>query len=226
MTSKMKILNLFAGIGGNRTLWGNEHEITAIEKDQRIAGIYLKRFPNDIVIVGDAYQYNLEHYKEFDFIWVSPPCRTHTRMCAFPSFKKTYPDFRLYEIIVFLGRFFKGFYVVENVIPHYILNDTNPFYKNFIIPTAIIDRHYIWANFPIKNKKWKKPSGNFKDLPIEILCDWLKVDINLIDELPSHNNHNHDNKRNVLRNCVLPEAGKYILDSINTRTLEEFLFFK
>lgn len=26
----MKILNLYAGIGGNRELWGNEHEITGV----------------------------------------------------------------------------------------------------------------------------------------------------------------------------------------------------
>ena len=26
-----EILNLYAGIGGNRKLWGDEHEITAIE---------------------------------------------------------------------------------------------------------------------------------------------------------------------------------------------------
>jgi DNA (cytosine-5)-methyltransferase 1 len=28
----MKILNLYAGIGGNRKLWGDEYEVTAIEK--------------------------------------------------------------------------------------------------------------------------------------------------------------------------------------------------
>ena len=32
----MKILNLYAGIGGNRKLWGNEHEITAVELDEDI----------------------------------------------------------------------------------------------------------------------------------------------------------------------------------------------
>lgn len=35
----MKILNLYAGIGGNRKLWGNEHEITAVELDPDIAAI-------------------------------------------------------------------------------------------------------------------------------------------------------------------------------------------
>jgi DNA (cytosine-5)-methyltransferase 1 len=33
----MKILNLYAGIGGNRKLWGNTHSITAVEFDEEIA---------------------------------------------------------------------------------------------------------------------------------------------------------------------------------------------
>ena len=78
----MKILNLYAGIGGNRKLWNDvksDIEVTAVEYDQAIAQAYKDRFPNDIVIVGDALKYLLEHYKEFDFIWVSPPCQTHSR---------------------------------------------------------------------------------------------------------------------------------------------------
>ena len=35
----MKILNLYAGIGGNRRLWGDEHEITAVEHNKDIAKI-------------------------------------------------------------------------------------------------------------------------------------------------------------------------------------------
>ena len=53
----MKILNLYAGIGGNRKLWGDEHEITAVENNESIAAIYQDFFPNDTVIVGDAHQY-------------------------------------------------------------------------------------------------------------------------------------------------------------------------
>jgi hypothetical protein len=30
----MKILNLYAGIGGNRKLWGDEHEIVAVENNK------------------------------------------------------------------------------------------------------------------------------------------------------------------------------------------------
>ncbi|KKK98144.1 hypothetical protein LCGC14_2645680, partial [marine sediment metagenome] len=56
----MKILNLYAGIGGNRKLWGDKHEIIAIEIDPKIAAIYQDLFPNDKVIIADAHQYLLE----------------------------------------------------------------------------------------------------------------------------------------------------------------------
>lgn len=74
----MKILNLYAGIGGNRKLWGDEHDITAVEYKPDIAAKYQEFFPNDKVIVGDAHQYLLDHFHEFDFIWTSPPCPTHS----------------------------------------------------------------------------------------------------------------------------------------------------
>ena len=32
----MKILNLYCGIGGNRRLWGNDHEVTAVENNEKI----------------------------------------------------------------------------------------------------------------------------------------------------------------------------------------------
>lgn len=208
---------MFAGIGGNRTLWGDNHEITAVEHDQQIAMIYLKRFPNDKIIIGDAYDYLEKYYSEFDFIWASPPCQTHTRMIAFPRHKKQLPDLRLYSIIIFLERFFDGQYAIENVIPHY---------KALINPAAIIDRHYIWTNFPLNNKKFYKPRGNVKDLSKEVLCEYLQVDLDLIMAAKLKNKRNHDPKRQVLRNCVLPEAGKYILDqAINQiqKTLIEFV---
>jgi tRNA A37 threonylcarbamoyladenosine biosynthesis protein TsaE len=49
----VKILNLYAGIGGNRRLWGDEHEITAVEYKQDIADVYQQLFPNDTVIVAE-----------------------------------------------------------------------------------------------------------------------------------------------------------------------------
>ena len=54
----MKILNLYACLGGNRYKWNevnNDIEVTAIELDPEAARLYKERFPNDIVIVADAH---------------------------------------------------------------------------------------------------------------------------------------------------------------------------
>ena len=87
MKQKYKILNLYACLGGNRAKWdevaenlGLELEVTAVELDPELARMYQERFPNDIVIIADAHQYLLDHFKEFDFIWSSPPCPTHSRV--------------------------------------------------------------------------------------------------------------------------------------------------
>ena len=68
----MKILNLYPGIGGNRKLWGEEHEITAVEYDKDIATIYKDFFPDDKVVVADAREYLLEHYKVLILYGVAP----------------------------------------------------------------------------------------------------------------------------------------------------------
>ncbi len=49
----MKVLNGYAGIGGNRKLWDNV-EVTAVEIEPKIAEIYQDFFPDDKVIVTDA----------------------------------------------------------------------------------------------------------------------------------------------------------------------------
>ena len=138
----MKILNLYAGIGGNRKLWGDSHEITAVEFNDKIAAKYAELYPSDTVIVADAHQYLLDHYEEFDFIWTSPPCQTHSRANYFINYitNSRYPKMELWQEIIFLKTFFKGKYVVENVISYY---------EHFITPTAEIGRHYLWSNFSI-----------------------------------------------------------------------------
>jgi len=73
-----KVLNLYACLGGNRLLWDN-CDVTAVELDPELARLYSERFPNDTVIIADAHEYLLQHYKEFDFIWSSPPCPTHSK---------------------------------------------------------------------------------------------------------------------------------------------------
>jgi DNA (cytosine-5)-methyltransferase 1 len=118
---KLKILNAYCGIGGNRKLWGNDHEITAVELNPEIAKIYQDFFPNDKVVIGDAHEYLLKHFKEFDFIWSSPPCPTHSR-ARFWGWKETNPvfaDMTLWQEILFLQHHFTGKYVVENVKPYY-----------------------------------------------------------------------------------------------------------
>jgi DNA (cytosine-5)-methyltransferase 1 len=196
----MKILNLYAGIGGNRKLWGDEHEITAIENNKEIAAIYKDYFPNDTVIVTDAHQYLLDHYKEFDFIWSSPPCQSHSRMIiSGTNRKKTiYPDMKLYQEIIFLNQFFKGKYVIENVIPYY---------KPLIIP-QLLDRHSYWANFTIGKFKEPKKQTDLNNMKKRDLCNWLGFPINIPN---IYIDGNHCNIQ-ILRNCVHPETGKYILD--------------
>ncbi len=197
--TKLKILNLYAGIGGNRKLWDTLEipiEVTAIENNEKIAKIYQDFFPNDKVIVADAHQYLLEHFKEFDFIWSSPPCITHSSFrfnigVRFRGTKPQYPDLKLYEEIIFLDNFFGGKWVVENV---------KPFYKS-LIPAIEIQRHLFWSNFPLSQNIFIKREiirkSQIPDLQEKFGFDLSKYEIS--------------NKRQILRNCVNPELGLHIL---------------
>ena len=134
----VRVLNLYAGIGGNRKLWEG-CEVTAVEYNQEIAQIYQDYYPNDKVIVGDAHDYLLKHYKEFDFIWSSPPCQTHSKVRMMASKSGSYdavmPDMRLWAEIIFLQNFTKNTdikFVVENV---------KPYYEPFVKPTTKLGRH-------------------------------------------------------------------------------------
>ncbi len=188
----IKILNLYAGIGGNRKLWVGDIEVTAIENNFSIAGLYRKFFPKDNVIIADAHHYLLEHFKEFDFIWSSPPCQTHSdirRMAVDTGrVKPVYPNLKLYDEIIFLKHFFKGKWVVENV---------TPYYKPLIKP-QIISRHCFWSNFPIL--KIKLPSGNIKHQEIQPKYGFDLRNIKV------------DGKRTLLRNLVNPKLGLHILE--------------
>jgi DNA (cytosine-5)-methyltransferase 1 len=145
---KYKVLNLYACLGGNRYKW-NDCEVTAVELDPEAARLYKERFPNDIVIVADAHQYLLDHFKEFDFIWSSPPCPSHSRARYWNSSnydtttQPIYPDLKLYEEILFLQHYYRnGKFVVENVIPYY-----EP-----LIPAQKRGRHLYWTNFILPNE--------------------------------------------------------------------------
>ena len=137
-----KVLNLYACLGGNRYKW-TDCEVTSVELDPELARLYQERFPNDKVIIADAHQYLLDHYKEFDFIWTSPPCPSHSR-ARFARKETTipiFPDLKLYEEIIFLENYYDGKYCVENVIPYY-----EP-----LIPAQKRGRHLYWTNFKLPN---------------------------------------------------------------------------
>lgn len=93
----MKVLNLYAGLGGNRKQWTN-CEVTAVEMERDISNIYKKHFPEDRLVLADAHQFLLNHSHEYDFIWSSPPCQTHSKMMkATRHSKKRFSDMTLYK---------------------------------------------------------------------------------------------------------------------------------
>lgn len=191
----MKILNLYAGIGGNRKLWGDDNEIVAIELDPKIAKIYQDFFPNDKVIVADAHQYLLEHFMDFDFIWSSPPCPTHSRVSKCGAISKnkeinyvSYPDMKLYEEILLLQGYFNGKYCVENVIA---------WYEPLIKPQEI-NKHYFWTNFYINPMEVKSRGHNCKIIDLQIIKRFNLQKYKSIDKIKT------------LRNCVEPETGLHI----------------
>lgn len=174
---KYKILNLYACIGGNRYKWNevkDDIEVTAVELDPEAARLYQERFPNDKVIVADAHQYLLDHYKEFDFIWSSPPCPTHSRARYWNSSNyetKTeaiYPDMKLYQEILFLQHYYKtGKWVVENVIPYY-----EP-----LVPAIKRGRHLYWTNFNLPNDlKDRRFAISSAKQELKGLCKFHKYD--------------------------------------------------
>lgn len=197
---KIKILNCYAGIGGNvKLLDRNKVEITAIELNPKIAECYKKLFPQDTVIVNDAHEYLRKHFREFDFIWASPPCPTHSvlQMTRYYDEKLKYPDMTLYQEIIWLQTFFKGKWCIENVIPYY---------KPLIEPSFKIDRHFFWASDFILTPKWFDDYTNKRD-NIKAMAESYDYDL---DVLKSCN----VDCRLVLRNLVVPEIGKYIFDSL------------
>jgi DNA (cytosine-5)-methyltransferase 1 len=216
----MRILNLYACLGGNRYKWdeaaiqaGIEIEVTAVELDAELAKLYQERFPNDKVIVADAHEYLLDHYKEFDFIWSSPPCPTHSKInisqYTRESWKPHYPDMKLYEEIVFLENFYKGKYVIENVIPYY-----EP-----LIKAQKRGRHLYWANFII-------PNYESRDAKIR---EWQLPQLEKHHDIDLTNYLGKQNKRKIARNLVDYDAGKSIFKAAlgiynakNTNQMELF----
>ena len=198
----MKILNLYACLGGNRYKWNevkNDIEVTAVELDPECARLYQERFPNDKVIIADAHQYLLDHYNEYDFIWSSPPCPTHSRLVQTNKnkIKMKSPDMKLYEEILFLKHLFNGKYVVENVIPYY-----EP-----LIPACKRHRHLYWTNFNLPtiltHRKVKISNGTNE---VKKLCKFHDFDFY------KYKGKQRTNK--IERNLVDYEEGKTIFETV------------
>ena len=203
----MKILNLYACLGGNRYKWNevkNDIQVTAVEWDEELARLYQERFPDDKVIVADAHQYLLDHYKEYDFIWSSPPCPTHSRINISQHtrdcWKPRYPDMALYQEIIFLKHYYKGKYCVENV---------RPFYEP-LIPAEKRGRHLYWTNFLLPSDIGERKEGK----------GVIGVTGNEVKKLS--NFHDYDfykykgkqRRDKIARNLVDYEAGKTIFEAV------------
>jgi len=121
--------------------------------------------------------------------------------------KPIYPDMKLYQEIIFLKHYFKGNWVVENVIPYY-----EP-----LIKANKLDRHFFWSNYPLNKKKFhttRIKKGTINDWKKEIGIDLTKYDI-------SPNLY-----RVVYRNYVNSILGKYVFDMAYTKkqqNIEAFL---
>lgn len=200
----IKVLNLYSGIGGNRKLW-QQVEVTAVEYNPKITNIYKALFPNDKIIVTDAHKYLIEHSEEYDFIWSSPPCPTHSVCNNFLNAQgiKRYPDMRLYQEIIYLKQFFKGKFVIENVQSYY-----NP-----LIKPVLLGRHYFWSNFWIPQKEGFETPFNINNARATTRRS-PNEELKTLQEY-----HGFDlspfkikDKRLLLRNCVNPELGKYVFD--------------
>lgn len=192
-----RVLNLYAGIGGNRALWPCA-SVTAVERDPAIAAVYAARFPADTVIVGDAHRFLEAHVADFDFIWSSPPCPTHGQyrhhvgVCA-KGYAPVMPDMSLYAEIVFLSTYARARWIVENV---------RPYYTPLVPPTAILSRHLFWSNVALPPFR-AAPTGlrtknKIGDFPDAALLRGTAI----------------PNKRQVLRNCVDPALGLHCWSAV------------
>lgn len=196
-----KVLNLYASIWWNRKL-RTDVEVTAVEREQERANYYKQQFPNDTVIVWDAHEYLLQHYKEFDFIRASPPCPTHSdiRRCWVHAwqYEALYPDMWLYQEIILLKHFapLHTKWVVENVKPYYDL----------LIPGQLVERHIFRTNFYIPIY-WKTNTERVSKIVGTEVVYWFNLSWT-----------NIKNKRKCLRDLVNPELGLHIFEASKRET--------
>ena len=201
------VLNLYAGIGGNRKLW-EDVDVTAVEWDEEKAEVYQDHFPKDEVVVTDAHDYLENHISdEWDFIWASPPCPTHSRMNHINHSQHgvNYPDMKLWQEVIVLQTHAErlGFdYCVENVKTYY-----QPLYK-----PQVVGEHYLWSNFHIPNVEF--PSRGIRTGGTE---NTIGFDYDEYQEKYGYDLSKYDvaksKKEKALRNCVEPRLGKHVFEA-------------
>lgn len=217
---EIQVLNLYAGVGGNRKLWENV-DVTAVEIDEEVAAEYQRQYPEDDVIVADAHEFLKDHYDDgWDFIWASPPCQTHSKL-SFASWhsekahnkdrRPDYPDMRLYQEVLLLDNLFDGDWVVENVDPYY----------EELLPAQKVGRHLVWSNYHVPT--FEAPDSDFdftsgKPSDREALESWLGIA--LTENIYIGGSHD---PAQVLRNAVHPELGEHIFESRETHEQQTLL---
>ena len=104
---------------------------------------------------------------------------------------------KLYEEIIFLDTYYKGKYVVENVIPYY-----EP-----LIPAKKRNRHLYWTNFNLPSivSTRKNPDISRTKNTVKVLSEFHDYDFTKYNGKQS--------KRKIARNLVDYEAGKTILET-------------
>lgn len=197
--SDLRILNLYSSIGGNRRLWG-DLKVTAVENNKDIADAYGRLYPKDKVVVGDAHEYLEKNFADFDFIWSSPPCPTHSRLRKAGKGRPKFPDMRLYEEILFLQGYHKGKWVVENVVSWY-----DP-----LLEPQRRGRHYYWANFEIPelDYPWGPSAGpmdKWDRMNMAVYASRFCFDEKDVPKAKGYS------KSTILRDLIHPKEGEYIL---------------
>lgn len=205
--AELRVLNAYAGIGGNRHLWPASWKVTAVEYDERVAAEYARRYPDDVVLVEDAHAVVMERAAEFDAVWTSPPCPTHSRLALNVAKRKGIeptPDPRLWEEIKHLSAN-AARYVVENVHTYYVPP---------IAPDVVTARHYYWtSNAPmfLTPANVLPVSGRMVGLTADAIAESYGLPL-----LPPGS---VADRRKAMRNAVLPHEGLEIAQAAFARAL-------
>ena len=165
-------------------------------------GFYFSRGIHQVILT-DAHEYLLNHHQDFDFIWSSPPCQSHSKMIRSGRNRKPrYADLRLYEQILLLTHDFTGLWLVENVVPYY-----KP-----LIPAYRAGRHLFWSNFDLGKLQVPEFKGfiNRQNMTNkQELMDWLGIYFE--ENIYYEGNHC---PTQILRNCVHPSVGQQIMAAL------------